>query len=83
MFMQPSAEVFEMFDSVLLLSQGRVIYRGTTSKAVSFFQNAPSLNISFREYTNPAEFLTDLAGGLTKNEMVIYEFDYRSSVINL
>ncbi len=60
-----------MFDSVLLLSQGRVIYRGTTAASVSYFQNAPSLNISFRNCVNPAEFLTDLAGGLIENKLVI------------
>ena len=34
---QPASEVFEMFDHIYLLSQGRVAYTGTTSEALDFF----------------------------------------------
>ena len=34
---QPSSEVFELFDDVIILSEGRVAFQGTVTNALSFF----------------------------------------------
>jgi ABC-type multidrug transport system ATPase subunit len=36
--MQPSQEIFDLFDKVLVLNEGQCIYFGPTSKALQHFQ---------------------------------------------
>ena len=59
---QPSAEAFRLFDSLMLLSKGRVIYSGRISGATDFFVNSP-YQYFFTNYNNPADFLADISGG--------------------
>lgn len=35
---QPSSEIFEMFDSLYLMAEGRVAYAGQLSSAMNFFE---------------------------------------------
>ncbi|KAI7739428.1 hypothetical protein M8C21_010771 [Ambrosia artemisiifolia] len=57
---QPSSRVFQSFDMVLVLSEGRCIYFGKGSEAMSYFES-----VDFRPCfpMNPADFLLDLANG--------------------
>lgn len=59
---QPTSEMFKLFDSVLLLSQGRAIYYGPVANAANFFVVSP-FGYDLSNYTNPADFLADIAGG--------------------
>lgn len=59
---QPSADVFKLFDTLLLLSKGRVIYFGEVAGATAYFQSTPS-SYNLQAYTNPADFLVDVSGG--------------------
>ena len=36
---QPSSEVFELFDRLLLLSMGEVVYHGPTKEALRYFSD--------------------------------------------
>ncbi|OMO62655.1 ABC transporter-like protein [Corchorus olitorius] len=57
---QPSSRVYQMFDSVLVLSEGRSLYFGKATEAMPYFESvgfAPSFPM------NPADFLLDLANG--------------------
>ncbi|KAL3660316.1 hypothetical protein V7S43_014844 [Phytophthora oleae] len=56
--LQPSPEVFELFDSVLLLNEGRVLYHGPTSQARHYFE---SLGFVCPPRRDIADFLCDLA----------------------
>ncbi|TKY51517.1 ABC transporter G family member 25 [Spatholobus suberectus] len=58
---QPSSRVYQMFDKVLVLSEGQCLYFGRGSDAMRYFQSvgfAPSFPM------NPADFLLDLANGV-------------------
>ncbi|EPS63929.1 hypothetical protein M569_10851 [Genlisea aurea] len=58
---QPSSRVYQMFDKVVLLSEGRPIYYGSGSGAMEYFSSigfSPSIPI------NPADLLLDLANGV-------------------
>lgn len=35
---QPSSEVYEMFDQLLIMAEGRVAYMGPADKALQFFE---------------------------------------------
>lgn len=58
---QPTAEEFKLFDSLLLLSKGRVIYHGPVANATNFFVASP-FAFDYRNYTNPADYVTDISG---------------------
>lgn len=58
---QPSSRVFQMFNSVLVLSEGRSLYFGKGSEAMAYFQ---SVGFSPSFPMNPADFLLDLANGV-------------------
>lgn len=57
---QPSSRVYQMFDSVLVLSEGRCVYFGKGSEAMGYFDS-----VGFRPCfpVNPADFILDLANG--------------------
>ncbi|KAK3064323.1 hypothetical protein LTS18_008253, partial [Coniosporium uncinatum] len=54
---QPSTATFELFDKLLLLSQGRTAYNGPVSDIRSYFE---SVGHKMPLYVNPAEFIIDL-----------------------
>ncbi|KAI3785362.1 hypothetical protein L1987_44480 [Smallanthus sonchifolius] len=62
---QPSSRVFQMFDTVLVLSEGRCIYFGKGSEAMGYFES-----VGFRPSfpMNPADFLLDLANGVWQQD---------------
>lgn len=53
---QPSPEVFDRFDKLLLLSRGQVMYVGPAKAAIRFFD---SLGITVPRDSNPADFFLD------------------------
>ena len=57
---QPSSRVYQMFDAVLVLTEGHGLYFGKGSEAMSYFE-AVGFIPSFP--MNPADFLLDLANG--------------------
>ncbi|KAJ2465302.1 hypothetical protein GGI03_002739 [Coemansia sp. RSA 2337] len=54
---QPSARIFNMFDKVILLSQGHVIYFGPTASTIDYFS---TLGYSCPVHENPADYFVDL-----------------------
>jgi ABC-type multidrug transport system ATPase subunit len=51
---QPSSEIFHLFDDLLLLSEGEVMYQGPKSLAVSYFAR---LGYPCPKNSNPADFI--------------------------
>eukprot|EP00127_Corallochytrium_limacisporum_P007189 Clim_evm62s243 gene=Clim_evmTU62s243 len=65
---QPSTEVFALFDKLILLVDGRLVYQGSTKDVVPHFSE---YGYVFEEGSNPAEFIVSITGQhLTKNMMV-------------
>ncbi len=54
---QPRSSIFAMFDDLILLSEGRMLYSGPASEALSYFKE---LGHHCPQHYNPAEFLADL-----------------------
>ncbi|KAJ6752104.1 hypothetical protein OIU85_002521 [Salix viminalis] len=64
---QPSSRLFYMFDKVLLLSEGNSLYFGERSQVMDYFS---SIGYSPAVPMNPADFLLDLANGVSSNTEV-------------
>ena len=54
---QPNSEIFDLFDELILLSNGKVLYHNSSKEAVNYFKQCgyecPSL-------TNPADFFMNM-----------------------
>ncbi|KAL3631303.1 ABC transporter G member 21 [Castilleja foliolosa] len=60
---QPSSRLFRMFDKVIVMTEGCPIYCGGANGVMGYFASigyAPGFN-----FMNPADFLLDLANGVT------------------
>lgn len=54
---QPSSEIFALFDNLILLCEGQIVYFGPADRAANHFSD---LGFPIPEQTNPAEFLLSL-----------------------
>jgi ATP-binding cassette subfamily G (WHITE) protein 2 len=54
---QPRSNVFTLFDKLLLLSEGKVIYHGNAIESINYFA---SIGYQCSSYLNPADFLLDI-----------------------
>ncbi|KAI5306171.1 hypothetical protein KEM56_002010 [Ascosphaera pollenicola] len=54
----PRSEIWQLFDRVILLSQGSLLYAGPTGSALDHFASCGHI---MPQFVNPAEFLVDLA----------------------
>ncbi|KAL0657942.1 hypothetical protein Bca4012_078527 [Brassica carinata] len=62
---QPSSRLYRMFDKVLVLSEGSPIYSGVSGRVMEYFGS-----IGFQpgsNFVNPADFVLDLANGITSD----------------
>ncbi|EEY63621.1 ATP-binding Cassette (ABC) Superfamily [Phytophthora infestans T30-4] len=64
--LQPSPEVFELFDNVLILNAGEVMYHGPRAQALPYFE---SLGFRCPPHRDTADFLLDLG----TNQQVKYQ----------
>ncbi|XP_051139000.1 ABC transporter G family member 25 [Andrographis paniculata] len=62
---QPSSRVFQTFDDLLVLSEGRCIYFGKGSAAMAYLA---SVGFTPGFAMNPADFLLDLANGVCQQD---------------
>ena len=54
----PSSEIFNIFDRIIILSDGYTFYNDSPANASKFLLG---LNIKFGKYVNPADWLIKLA----------------------
>ncbi|CAN6457634.1 unnamed protein product [Victoria cruziana] len=64
---QPSSRLYYLFNKVLLLSDGHPLYFGQASGALDYFS---SIGHSPSVAMNPADFLLDLANGISGDESI-------------
>ena len=55
---QPSPEIFNLFDRLLLMVEGRLVYQGAATKAVPYFDS--HFGLKCPEFMNPAEFVIQI-----------------------
>ncbi len=63
---QPRSEIFDMFDDIVFLSKGSIIYQGPAKKVREYFD---SLGYKCPEKHNPADFVMNLIQTLSPEEI--------------
>lgn len=72
---QPQKRIFELFDNLLLMKQGRIVYQGNAQKSLLFLE---MVGKPCPENVNPADFLIDAIG--SKDEALSTAFDINSKL---
>lgn len=62
---QPSSEIFEVFDKLLLLVDGKLIYQGNARDSINYFD---SFGFPVPKQTNPTDFYMELMYNPTKEK---------------
>jgi ABC-type multidrug transport system ATPase subunit len=62
---QPSTDIFNLFDRLLLLSEGYVMYQGETQKATAFFGE---VGFPLPALTNPADHYIEMLSTEIRNQ---------------
>lgn len=75
----PSSQVFELFDKVMLLSQGRVVYYGHASQVTHYFA---SINFPCKVNWNPADFMLDVASDVNLRVKRVQKRDVQVVIVH-
>ena len=51
---QPSSDIFNLFDDLLLLSEGKVVYYGSAKDSIEYFSQ---LGYKCPQYMNPSDYI--------------------------
>ena len=60
---QPSASIYRLFNRVLLLSHGRVVFYGPSDGVIQFLESSPFNIPSYESDTNPADYFVPIISG--------------------
>ena len=63
---QPRSSIFKLFDQLLLISEGKMLYIGDSEKAVEYFAK---LSFKCPDLTNPADFFMDITSVDRRSEV--------------
>ena len=63
---QPRSSIFKLFDQLLLISEGKMLYIGDSEKAVEYFAK---LSFKCPDLTNPADFFMDVTSVDRRSEV--------------
>jgi ABC-type multidrug transport system ATPase subunit len=75
---QPSSKTFALFDKLILLSQGYIIYHGAVKDATQYFITSPLL-YEYIKGTNSADFIIAISSMIitNKNNNIISSYELR------
>jgi len=72
--LQPAPETFDLFDDIILLSEGQIVYQGPREYVLEFFE---SCGFCCPERKGTADFLQEVAFNtclvITSSESLVYE----------
>lgn len=68
---QPRSSIFRMFDDVMLLSEGRVMFQGRADRVARYFR---SRGHTMPANTNPGDFVVDVVSVDYTSKVYIYVY---------
>jgi ABC-type multidrug transport system ATPase subunit len=70
---QPAPETYELFDDIILLSDGEIVYQGPREHVLDFFE---SVGFKCPERKGVADFLQEVSQNLLSFDLAFENFDY-------
>lgn len=66
---QPSSDIFNLFDRLMILAKGSLTYQGPTKSSVNYFS---SINYECPSYSTPSDYFMDLvhAGNVNHHKII-------------
>jgi ABC-type multidrug transport system ATPase subunit len=71
--LQPAPETYELFDDIILLSDGEIVYQGPREHVLDFFE---SVGFKCPERKGVADFLQEVSQSLLSFDLAFENFDY-------
>jgi len=75
---QPRYSIFVLFDRLILLNKGHIVYRGPAQTAVEYFEE---IGYKCPQYHNPPDYFLDILGGDVNTAELISRFSEESKNI--
>jgi len=75
--LQPDPETYELFDDVILLCEGQIVYQGPREGALEFFN---FMGFKCPERKNVADFLQEVCCVQLRNCGILYNLEYEPYV---
>ncbi len=69
---QPNSEIFSLFDKLLLMFEGNIVFNDLAKNAVGYFEK---FGLCCPTYSNPAEYLISVLTPKSKEELNLLEFE--------
>lgn len=54
---QPSSEIFKLFDNLILMVNGRLIYQGNADESINYFKK---MGFTSPQYSNPPDYFMSI-----------------------
>jgi len=77
---QPQQKIFELFDNLILLKKGKIVYLGDCAKSVNFLS---AVGLPCPPGVNPADHLLDIISPAKNNDAAMGSIPYTKSVQEL
>ena len=75
---QPQSKIFDLFDNMILMKKGNIVYQGSAQKSIKFLD---SIGIQCPPGSNPADFLIDLISKTDDNTVSDQLLEHTKQVV--
>ena len=70
---QPQQKIFELFDNLILMKKGSIVYQGSCLKSIRFLEN---VGLPCPEGVNPADYLIDVINPNRRDKASVLIYDH-------
>eukprot|EP00762_Andalucia_godoyi_P006405 ANDGO_02927.mRNA.1 ABC transporter G family member 22 len=76
---QPQTKIFSLFDDLLILHKGQVLYHGPANEVLAFYASA---GFDCPDHTNPADFVLDVINAVKPEDAIVADANAKKIITN-